>query len=264
MVWPSYEPDPIHVKLQKDTDQVWPDPRLKFTDWKEWVRGYLNQLDLLHHIKEDNDAEPPEPADGDGPAKAKMKQKRTSNQKKVSFWLVNQVKTSTESANIIREFQNKPKSMIEKLTIRWDPKSDTILNKLKSELQEFKMKPDEKIDVTNKRIGNLCSKLEEQGKTISDKKKRDILLRALLNKEWNDACKEMKKQILADDSITHITTYRFLKEEETAIREQRQNRTGTRPTMVQMTTKQEKAMLCQLNQKYGQPAPPAAANPQQL
>ena len=43
MAWPDYEPASMHVKLKKDNDHIWPTQNAKYSDWTEWINGYLDQ-----------------------------------------------------------------------------------------------------------------------------------------------------------------------------------------------------------------------------
>ena len=211
MEWPAYEPDPLHVKLKFFEKHVFSGSgEPLFVDWLEWGKQYLDQTDLLHQSQMNDQADPPEGNVGDDEMKAKTKRYRASNRKKVAFWWTNQLKVGCEALTIAKRYKNQPKAMIEALETRYDPKSETLLERLKDEKRFFKMRPNEKVDATNKRLEELCQKLSDQGKDVSDEKKRDLLVRALKNAEWDEHLRDARGKIKDNAHITHTVIYKIL------------------------------------------------------
>jgi hypothetical protein len=272
--WPDYEPDPLHVKLKLFEKNIFSgDGQSLFADWMEWGKQYLDQIDLLQHAEQDDTQEPPLGEEGDENERIKMKRYRSSNRKKTAFWWTNQLKVGSEAQIIAKRYKNKPRSLIKALEVRYDPKSSTLLEKLKDEKRAFKMRPNEKIDLTNRRLEDLCQKLYEQGKEVEDSKKRDLLVRALKNAEWDEHLRTAREKISQDNTVSHTAIYKLLKEREYEDRERERNRVSDTATVVNgvsLSTVQQKKLYTNLQKKFGTPAggmtptggnpPPAAAS----
>ena len=246
-VWPADEPE--KSKLIPVT--VYDGSREKFKGWCGDIRIELQDHGLDHHMT--NKHPPPAGAIGDQASQEDkdnhaMVARRKTNKRKVYTFIYRYLPQKIKEEASGDPYNGNPYLILELARQEYHQVSAATIKELKKKLINFEMLDNESLKGTVGRLNALIKSLNAQSIATTDKEKRDTLIDALVDEEWDSARRSERKKILKNVDRTYLETVTFLTEEEVERKYLNKNRTSTKK---KTDEKAELALFVKLEKKYG-------------
>ena len=192
-VWPEDEPEKVKLKSVDKYDGKPSGYKL----WRNDVRIELQNSDLEHHMSNESD---PDALAGDASAELKKRRKlQLANKRHVYTFLYKSLAGGKLKEEVAESpYNGDPFKTLALIETKCHTISSVSLKDLKKELDKLKMRQGEKLESVVARLDFLVAKLSDQDHKVEDSKKRDVLVDALCNEEWDKVVESEENEILKD------------------------------------------------------------------